>query len=108
MADYNENSDYENKKTVIDPNKIFAILLRRWYIIALSLITYLSVTYLQLRYTKPLYRASITLKLDDEKPSQISDLFKYGRATGKFDNFLKTESEAIRSRHYAEQTLSEM
>ncbi|MES2559966.1 MAG: polysaccharide biosynthesis tyrosine autokinase [Bacteroidota bacterium] len=108
MNDYAENNDYENKKTVIDPNKIFAILLRRWYVIALSVLICLSVTYIQLRYTKPLYRASITLKLDDEKPSQISDLFKYGRASGKFDNFLKTESEALRSRHYAEKTLETM
>lgn len=108
MSDSIENSDYENKKTVMDPNKIMAILLRRWYVIALSVAICLSVTYLQLRYTKPLYRASITLKLDDEKPSQISDLFKYGRASGKFDNFLKTESEALRSRHYAEKTLEKM
>lgn len=108
MSDYTENSDYENKKTVIDPNKIFVILTKRWYIIALSVLICLSLTYIQLRYTIPLYRASITLKLDDEKPSQISDLFKYGRASGKFDNFLKTESEALRSMHYAEKTLDRM
>lgn len=108
MTDYTENSDYEEKKTSIDINKIIVILLRRWYIIALSVITCLSITYLQLRYTKPLYRAGIMLKLDDEKPTQISDIFKYGRASGKFDNFLKTESEAIRSLKYAEKTLASM
>ena len=108
MTDYNDNSDFEGKKTVIDPNRVLSVLLIRWYIIALSVLICLSLTYLQLRYTKPLYKASITLKLDDEKPSQISDIFKYGRASGKFDNFLKTESEAIRSRHYAEKTLASM
>lgn len=108
MTDHTENSDYEGKKTSIDINKIIVILLRRWYVIALSVIICLSITYLQLRYTKPLYRAGIMLKLDDEKPSQISDIFKYGRASGKFDNFLKTESEAIRSLKYAEKTLASM
>ena len=108
MTDYTENSDYEGKKTSIDINKILVILIRRWYIIVLSVTICLTVTYLQLRYTKQLYRAGIMLKLDDEKPTQISDIFKYGRTSGKFDNFLKTESEAIRSPKYAEKTLALM
>lgn len=108
MTDLNDIIINKEKRTVIDPNKLFTILYKRWYIIAISVLVCLFITYLQLRYTKPLYTASITLKLDDEKPNQMSDLFKYGRTTGKFDNFLKTESEVIKSKAYAEKTLAEM
>lgn len=91
---------------VIDPNKIIAILLKRWYIIASTILISLLFTYISLRYTKPLYTASITMKLDDEKPTQVSDLFRFGRSTGKFDNFLKTEGEIIKSKAYAEKALA--
>jgi tyrosine-protein kinase Etk/Wzc len=108
MTDLNDIIINKEKRTVIDPNKLITILYKRWYIVAISVLVCFFITYLQLRYTKPLYTASITLKLDDEKPSQMSDLFKYGRTTGKFDNFLKTESEVIKSKAYAEKTLSSM
>lgn len=108
MTDLNDIIINKEKRTVIDPNKLLTILYKRWYIIAISVLVCLFITYLQLRYTKPLYTASITMKLDDEKPNQMSDLFKYGRTTGKFDNFLKTESEVIKSKGYAEKTLAEM
>ena len=96
----------ENK--VIDINKLLLIIGRRWYVIFLSLVISLTVAYLKLRYTKPIYQASITIKLDDEKPNQISDFFKFGKATGKLENLLKTESEIIKSRSINEKTLNGM
>lgn len=105
MTTDSDNSEFETRRTIIDPGKVLAIVLRRWYIIAISLTLFLVGTFLQLRYTKPLYRASITLKLDDEKPSSVSDIIRFGRASGRFDNFLKTESEALHSKHFAEKTL---
>lgn len=108
MSDPQEIFPYEEKKTVVDPNKILAILYRRWPIIATSVALSLLIAFLHLRYTKPLYTAVIKLKLDDDKPSQMSDLFKYGRTTGRFENFLKTETEIIKSVDYAEKALQEM
>lgn len=108
MSDSQEIFPYEEKKTAVDPNKILAILYRRWHVIAATLAISLLFAYLHLRYTKPLYTAVIKLKLDDDKPSQMSDLFKYGRTTGRFDNFLKTETEIIKSVDYAEKALQEM
>jgi tyrosine-protein kinase Etk/Wzc len=108
MSEPQELFPYEEQKTVVDPNKIIAILYRRWYIIAVSVLLSLLVAFLQLRYTKPLYTAVIKLKLEDDKPNQMSDIFKYGRTTGRFDNFLKTETEIIKSVDYAEKTLHKM
>jgi tyrosine-protein kinase Etk/Wzc len=107
MDDLNQLINKERRGT-IDPNKLLQILYNRWYIIAGSVVICMLLTYIQLRYTKPLYTATITLKLDDEKPNQMSDLFKYGRTTGKFDNFLRTESEVIKSKAYAEKALEEL
>lgn len=108
MSDPQEIFPYEEKKTAIDPNKLLAILYRRWHVIAATLAISLLIAFLHLRYTKPQYTAIIKLKLDDDRPSQMSDLFKYGRTTGRFDNFLKTETEIIKSVDYAEKTLQEM
>jgi tyrosine-protein kinase Etk/Wzc len=108
MSDPQEIFPYEEKKSVVDPNRIIAILYRRWPVIVISVLLSLLVAFLHLRYTKPLYTASIKLKLDDDKPNQISDIFKYGRTTGRFDNFLKTETEIIKSVDYAEKALQQL
>jgi tyrosine-protein kinase Etk/Wzc len=108
MSEPQEIFPYEEKKTVVDPNKVLAILYRRWPIIATTISIALLIAFLHLRYTKPLYTAVIKLKLDDERPSQMSDLFKYGRTTGRFENFLKTETEIIKSVDYAEKTLQQL
>ncbi len=97
-----------NENKIIDINKLLLIIGRRWYVIFLSLVISVTVAYLKLRYTKPIYQASITIKLDDEKPNQISDFFKFGKATGKLENLLKTESEIIKSRTINEKTLNGM
>lgn len=108
MSDPQEILPYEEKKNAVDPNKILAILYHRWHVIAATLAISLLIAFLHLRYTKPEYTAVIKLKLDDERPNQMSDLFKYGRTTGRFDVFLKTETEIIKSVKYAENTLLEM
>jgi len=89
----------------IDINKVFVILLSRWYFIVLSVTICLVITNLMLRYSKPVYMATMTLKLEDEKPNQLSDFFKFGRPTGKLENFLKTESEIMKSRTLGASTL---
>lgn len=106
MEKTNKDGFMQQQQQVIDFNKILMILVRRWYFIALSVILALVIAHLKLRYSKPLYTALLTFKLDDEKPSQISDFFKYARgSSGKLDNFLHTESEILRSRTLAEKAL---
>ncbi len=100
--------DNEYKAKVIDLKKIIAVLLSKWYIIVACLIISLSIAYIKLRYTVPLYTSSINVKIDDERGGQISDFFRYGRVTGRIENVLKTESEIIRSRSLSEKTLLAM
>ena len=108
MSEPNNKGFNDTDLKIIDIHKIFVVLGRRWHFIVISLLISIIVTYIKVRYTKPLYEAQITIKLDDEKPNQISDFFKFGRITGKLENFLKTESEIIKSRALNEQTLHEL
>lgn len=90
----------------IDINRVLQILLRRWYLIALFIIASVTIAFIQLRYTKPLYTASVLIKFDDDKGGQVSDLFRYGRLSGRIENQLKTESEIFQSRTLALATLN--
>ena len=98
----------EEKARIIDLKKILSIVMLRWYVIAASVLVAISFTYVKLRYTAPLYTASINVKIDDERGNQMSDLFRYGRTTGRIDNVLKTESEIIKSRSLSIKTLKAM
>ncbi len=92
----------------IDLNRVILILMARWYIPVLAIVVSLALAFLQLRYTKPMYAANLTLKFDDEKGSQMSDLFKYGRVSGRIENLLKTEAEVMRSRSMSLKALKYM
>lgn len=92
----------------IDIQRVLLIIWNRWYVIAGSILISLTVAYIQLRYTKPLYTASATMKFEDERGSQVSDLFKYGRISGRIENIIKTETEVLRSRTMALKTLRHM
>jgi capsular exopolysaccharide synthesis family protein len=95
----------ENLEKSIDIKRVLAILLSRWYIIVASIIIALVVSYIKLRYTTPIYQANIYLRLEDEKNSGITDLFRFGRSGARLDNQMKTETEVIRSRTVALKTL---
>ncbi len=92
----------------IDLSRLMQVILKRWYIILASIIVSLIVAFILLRYTKPLYRSSVLIKFDDEKGNQVSDLFRYGRITGRIENQLKTESEIFKSRTLAYETVKEL
>jgi capsular exopolysaccharide synthesis family protein len=84
------------------------VILRRWYVIALFILAGLVVAYLNLRYTKPLYTSSVNIKFDDDKGTQMSDIFRYGKVSGRIENQLKTEAEIFKSRTLALQTIKAM
>lgn len=92
----------------IDFNRVLMVVMARWYIPLATVIVSLGIAYLQLRYTKPMFSAKLTMKFDDDKGGQMSDLFKYGRITGRIENILKTESEVMKSRTMAMKTLKHM
>jgi tyrosine-protein kinase Etk/Wzc len=94
-----------DKNKIIDLNRLFQIILSRWYIVVLAVLISFTVTYLKLRYTKSLYSASISIKFDDEKNGQLNDIFRYGKVAGRIENQLKTESEILQSRSLALKTL---
>lgn len=108
MSDSKETGFLDNRNKVIDVNKIFVILLSRWYLIVGSILVSLLTANLMLRYAQPIYLAELTLKLEDEKPNQLNDIFKFGRPAGKLDNLLKTESEIIKSRTMGIKTLKKL
>jgi tyrosine-protein kinase Etk/Wzc len=104
MSKQNSFTEDEPNKT-IDIQKLLVIVLARWKVIAISLFLSLTVAYIQLRYTKPLYKANTSLKFEDEKGGQVSDLFKYGRISGRIENIIKTETEVLKSRTMSRKTL---
>ncbi|MFN3444787.1 MAG: GumC family protein [Bacteroidia bacterium] len=99
MTDNEQIKLYKDQiERTIDINRLIQVILRRWYVLAMFIIASLVVAYVQLRYTKPLYNATVKLKFDDDKGNQVGDLFKYGRISGRIENQLKTESEILKSR----------
>ncbi|MFN6357858.1 MAG: GumC family protein [Bacteroidota bacterium] len=89
---------FEEQEKTIDLNRLIMIVLSRWYVPVITTFISISIAFIQLRYTSPLFSAQLTLKFDDDKGSQITDLFKYGRVSGRIENLLKTESEVMKSR----------
>ena len=92
----------------IDVNRVISVVLRRWYVLIACIVVAVSVAYIQLRYTKPLYTATIQIKVEDDKGNQVGDLFLYGRISGRIENQLKTESKIFKSTTLGLQTLKKL
>lgn len=109
MTDQDQIKLYKDQiERTIDINRLILVVLRRWYVIVACVVVALLVAFLQLRYTKPLYTASLQLKLEDDKGNQVGDLFRYGRISGRIENQLKTESEIFKSRTLGLHTLKRL
>lgn len=106
MTDNDQIKLYKDQiERTIDINRLIQVILRRWYVLALFIVASLTVAYVMLRYSKPLYNASVKLKFEDDKGNQVGDLFKYGRISGRIDNQLKTEAEILKSRRLSLATI---
>jgi tyrosine-protein kinase Etk/Wzc len=92
----------------IDINRLMMVLTVRWYFPVIGILLAVSIAYLQLRYTKPIYSAKLTMKFDDDKGGSMNDLFKYGRVSGRIENLLKTEAEVMKSRSMAKRVLIDL
>lgn len=92
----------------IDINRLFLVVMSLWYIPTLVILLCLAIAYVDLRYTQPMFSASLTLKFDDEKGAQLNDIFRYGKVSGRLDNVLRTESEVLKSRNMAIKTMNNM
>ena len=109
MQDQDQIKLYKDQiERTIDINRVIQVILRRWYVLAIVISVALVIAYIQLRYTKPLYTASVQLKVEDDKGNQVGDLFRYGRISGRIENQLKTESEIFKSRTLGLQTLKRL
>ncbi len=98
----------EQIEKTIDINRVFSVVLRRWYVVLTCILVALAIAYLHLRYTKPLFLASLQMKVEDDKGNQVGDLFRYGRISGRIENQLKTESQIFKSRTLALNTLKNL
>ena len=92
----------------IDINRVVSVVLKRWYVILICIAVALTVAYVQLRYTKPLYTATLQIKVEDDKGNQVGDLFRYGRISGRIENQLKTESKIFKSTSLGLQTFKRL
>ncbi len=109
MTDQDQIKLYKDQiERTIDINRVISVILRRWYVLVIAVVVALSIAFIQLRYTKPLYTASVQLKVEDDKGNQVGDLFRYGRISGRIENQLKTESEIFKSRTLGLQTIKNL
>ncbi|MBP9185576.1 MAG: polysaccharide biosynthesis tyrosine autokinase [Bacteroidia bacterium] len=109
MTDQDQIKLYKDQiERTIDINRVISVILRRWYVLLIAIVVALSVAFLILRYTKPLYTASVQLKIEDDKGNNVGDLFRYGRISGRIENQLKTESEIFKSRTLALNTIKNL
>lgn len=109
MTDQDQIKLYKEQiEKTIDINRVFAVILRRWYVVLICISAALAIAYLNLRYTKPLFLASLQIKVEDDKGNQVGDLFRYGRISGRIENQLKTESQIFKSRTLALNTLKNL
>lgn len=106
MTDNDQLKLYKDQiERTIDINRVIQVILHRWYVLVLTIAAALAIAYINLRYTKPLFSTTVNIKFDDEKGTQMSDLFRYGKITGRIENQLKTESEIFKSRSLAMHTV---
>jgi capsular exopolysaccharide synthesis family protein len=103
-----DNQEQESITKSIDLNKIIAILLSRWYLLLFPPLIALTVAYIILRYEKPVYISSTNIKFEDDRGAQLSDIFRYGRSSGRIENLMKTESEVLNSKKLATRALRSM
>lgn len=103
-----DNQEQESISKSIDLNKIIAILLSRWYLLIFPPLIALSIAYVILRYEKPVYISSTNIKFEDDRGGQLSDIFRYGRSSGRIENLMKTESEVLNSKKLATRALRAM
>lgn len=109
MTDQDQIKLYKDQiERTIDINRVIQVILRRWYVIVACVAVALTIAFIQLRYTKPLYTATLQIKMEDEKGNQVGDLFRYGRISGRIENQLKTESQIFKSRTLGLNTLKNL
>ena len=73
MTDQDQIKLYKDQiERTIDINRVISVVLRRWYVLMITITVALGVAFLILRYTKPLYTASIQLKIEDYDTEEVN------------------------------------
>jgi capsular exopolysaccharide synthesis family protein len=92
-----QNSDsFKNHSQEIDYNRIFRIILSRWYWIVGCLLIGIVWAFLYLRFTPAVYETSALLKYDDKK-TEISELININSYYDRKDK-IQSETYVIQSR----------
>ncbi|WP_053992528.1 tyrosine-protein kinase family protein [Mangrovimonas sp. TPBH4] len=93
-----ENQNVNTKELV---NNVVGTYLSQWKLILACLVTALCLAFLKIRYTSPMYEATASLKIKEDKNSnklaEISTLQNYGMFSNNFSN-VNDEIEIIKSR----------
>ncbi|WMI67257.1 tyrosine-protein kinase [Mangrovimonas sp. YM274] len=93
-----ENQNVNTKELV---NSVVGTYLSRWKLIVACLIVAFIIAFLKVRYTAPMYQATASLKIKEDKNSnklaEISTLQNYGMFSNNFSN-VNDEIEIIKSR----------
>lgn len=92
----------------INLSKIWDLFLKRWYYVLLTLAVSITLCWLYLRYTKPLYLAAATVRVEEEKGpgGGLGMLETFG--FGPFRDNIQSEIQFLRSRSIVSRALEEM
>ena len=96
-----------NSPEEINFSKIFDLFQSRWYFVVISLLISIVLCKLYLRYTKPIFQASASVRVEEDDNLQnfgLMQAFGFGNWT---DN-IQSEIQLIRSRSMVNDALKEM
>src|SRR5574343_652900 len=96
MAQSNSQDHFKASSQEIDYNRIFKILLSRWYWILGCILLGCIWAFVYLRFTPPVYETSALLKYDDKK-TEISELININSYYDRKDK-IQSETYVIQSR----------
>lgn len=92
----------------INLSKVYDLFLKRWYYVLVTLAISVTLCWLYLRYTKPVFVAAATVRIEEEKgPGQGLGLMEAFGFSPMRDN-IQSEIQFLRSRSIVQKALREM
>jgi tyrosine-protein kinase Etk/Wzc len=96
-----------NTTEEINIAKIVDLFRRRWYYVVISLLISVVLSKLYLRYTKPVYEATATVRVEEDENLQAFGLMQ-AFGFGNWTDNIQSEIQLLRSRSMIQEALREM
>ncbi len=96
-----------NSPEEINFSKIFDLFQARWYFVVISLLISIVLCKLYLRYTKPIFQASASVRVEEDDNLQTFGLMQ-AFGFGNWTDNIQSEIQLIRSRSMVNDALKEM